>query len=74
MIKIATDRRDWVFKPDQTKEERKEEWEDADLKRVRFYKHNWLCPRAHLSPIGNPIGILYHEDPIFTRLEGLGTL
>ncbi|PVH69944.1 hypothetical protein DL98DRAFT_661415 [Cadophora sp. DSE1049] len=33
MIKIATDRRDWVFKPDQTKEERKEEWEDADLKR-----------------------------------------
>ncbi|KAL7623140.1 hypothetical protein AAE478_006821 [Parahypoxylon ruwenzoriense] len=33
MIKIATDRKDWVFKPDQTMEERKQEWEDADLKK-----------------------------------------
>ncbi|KAH8679532.1 hypothetical protein BGZ60DRAFT_561106 [Tricladium varicosporioides] len=34
MIKEGTDRRDCVLKPGQSKEERKEEWEDVELKKV----------------------------------------
>jgi hypothetical protein len=34
MIKITTQHKDWVFKPVQSKKERIEVWEDADLKQV----------------------------------------
>jgi hypothetical protein len=34
MIKITTERRDWVFKPGQTKKERIEVWQDTSLKQV----------------------------------------
>lgn len=36
MIKITTEHKDWVFKPGQSKKERIEVWEDADLKQVRL--------------------------------------